>query len=555
MKFSIFNFQFSIPRPALARVPCLAAALLWLCSATGARANVYATHLRFNGCTTNVVVPPGGNITIAYILNEAATAGVTIEIKSGGTSLRTITLTNGSPGTASGANSVVWDGRDAPGNSVASGTYSISITAAATGYDDWTRISDDANPDNYVYQASGIAVNKNTNSLYYGRVFVANSQAGPSPAAVPGDRPGLQKWNADGSPADEGVFGDGGWPWEGISYSPWKVEVPADDKVYVGDFSSNGLVLSFDQTIGSNSLRLVLRADNWPNGGAVKLSGPFISGPATNSQLWMADTTYTNGVGIHRWNLSPDGAAATNDLGATIVQAGPGSDLDLYPYDVAVDRSNAIYTIQNVTDPSDPSYRVFRFAAPGSGLSETNAAWKIGSGDDSMRGAYGVAADPTGTLVAVAFYGVGAFPNTAGGAARVFLATNGAEVATLTPATYHYHTDVAWDNVGNLYTLDGYDQLWRVYSPPGTNQAATVVTAALQIGVPPAPPLLSSPSYAAGQFQFNLDGQPCVGYIIQASADLQTWIPVATNSSPSPTRLITLSAPLAQSFYRALVGQ
>src|SRR2546425_9371976 len=66
------------------------------------RANVYATNLRFNGGTTNVTVPAITNINITYILNEAATSGVIIDIKSGATLLRSITVTNPNPGTLRG---------------------------------------------------------------------------------------------------------------------------------------------------------------------------------------------------------------------------------------------------------------------------------------------------------------------------------------------------------------------------------------------------------------------------------------------------------------------
>src|SRR5688572_31212351 len=79
-----------------------------LLSTTNARANVYATNIRLNGGTTNAVVVQGGNAFISYILNEPATEGVIIEIKSGMGTLRTIILTN-DLGTARGSNSVIWD--------------------------------------------------------------------------------------------------------------------------------------------------------------------------------------------------------------------------------------------------------------------------------------------------------------------------------------------------------------------------------------------------------------------------------------------------------------
>jgi hypothetical protein len=59
----------------------------------------------------------------------------------------------------------------------------------------------------------------------------------------------------------------------------------------------------------------------------------------------MADVAI-GGVGIRRWQVSTNGSIATNDLGTTIIQAGLDSGLEDAPYDVAVDRSNRIYTIQ-----------------------------------------------------------------------------------------------------------------------------------------------------------------------------------------------------------------
>src|SRR5205823_3732730 len=110
------------------------------------------------------------------------------------------------------------------------------------------------------------------NSPYYGRVFIGNAQEGADPANTPGDQVAIQKRNADGSPAAEGVVSTGGWDWaHGFPTfdfeSPWKIRISDDDTVYIGDLAGtgNGLVLGFDQTISSNSLRAVLRSDNWPN--------------------------------------------------------------------------------------------------------------------------------------------------------------------------------------------------------------------------------------------------------------------------------------------------
>src|SRR5439155_11785803 len=131
--------------------------------------------------------------------------------------------------------------------------------------------------------------------------------------SFPGDHVGVLKANADGTYADEGPFSDGGWAWAGRTNSPWKIEVSADDYVYVSDRASNGLVLRFDQTISPTSRKIILRPDNWPNGGASKLNGPAITGSGTNTQVWMADTNDPGSVGVRRFVVTADGTLATND--------------------------------------------------------------------------------------------------------------------------------------------------------------------------------------------------------------------------------------------------
>ena len=523
-----------------------------LITTTNAWANVYATNIRLNGGTTNAVVVQGGNASISYILNEPATEGVIIEIKSGMGTLRTIILTN-ALGTARGSNNVIWDVRDNASNSLPVGNYSIHITAKATGYFGWTQISDDFSLGNYVWAPRGMAVNRNPASPYYGRVFVANAELGPNPGANPGDRLGLQKLNSDGSLAAEGGFSGGGYSWAGTGAAPWRVEVH-EDTVYVGDFSSKGRVLSFDQTVSAASRKLVLRDDNWPNAGA-KLSGPFLSASGTNTYVWMADTT-PGGVGIRRWPLLSSGIVASNNLGATIVSAGAGTDLNLAPYDGALDFSNRLCTVQHVPSPGDAAYRVFRFSAyDESGTPQTTALWKIGSSDNSMGGAQGIAVDPSGTYVAVAFQGIlsGSWQN---GSLSLFYVTNGelAAVPTMTLPDYHDYRDVTWDNVGNVYVVDAVDRLWRAYSPPGTNQSTTVALTTIMVDPAPVAPVLSAPRYANGIFEVTLVGEANVTYILQVSTNLDSWTSITTNTASTATREIAVPAAASRSYYRARIG-
>jgi hypothetical protein len=330
-----------------------------------------------------------------------------------------------------------------------------------------------------------------------------------------------------------------------------KIEVSDDDQVYVHD-SVQGVVLRFDQNLSSGSRALFLRPDNATNSTA-GLRSPFITGAGTNTQIWMADANNPGSAGIRRWTAAGNGLIATNDLGLTVVRAGSGSDLNLAASDAALDRSNRIYAIQSRENSGDPADRVMRFPTyDESGTPQTASDWKIGSGDDSMRGASGVAVDSTDSYVAVAFSGAGVGFGRTGGGVKIFRATDGSDLLTLTPGPFHDHTDVAWDNVGNLYVCDNWDSIWRVYSPPGANQATTVATQTLEAGMPPLAPVLRPLSQTSGQFFFALSGRTNIDYVIEGSSDLHSWVPVLTNNDICATRLVVVSAPQIRRFYRAL---
>lgn len=467
-----------------------------------ARANVYATNIKLNGGTTNALAAVGDSVAISYILNEPATRGVTIQVLSGATTVRTISLPANGAGTQAGPNTVVWDGKDANSNNVATGNYSVSITAAASGYANWKQITADNDVTYLWVGAHGIAVDQNTNSIYYGRIFIANALAGPSPDLRPGDAVGILKMNADGSPADEGILsaGSDGHLWTANERSPWKLAVSADDHVYVDDLANGREVYRWDPTFSSNALLYVLQTNNQPGGAA--LSGPAIAGSGTNTQLWMADSRSTHG--LLKWSLTSDGTCKTNDQGLTVV--GVGTNLNFSA--VALDKYGNIYACQSNSTAGDPSSRVFMYPAydpsTNGGIALTNPAWAVGAGDDNYGAASGIAVDPTSTYVAVSFEGVGSpFPNS--GNTRILYATNGALAANLDLGvamdgqfdTEHQDTDCAWDAVGNVYYIDVWYGYWRVFSPPGTNQATTVAVMQLQVQPPP-PPVITSVAVTNG---------------------------------------------------------
>jgi hypothetical protein len=458
-----------------------------------ARANVYATNIKLNGGTANLNVSPGAGVTISYILNEPASLGVTVNILSTSNVVRSLVFAPNTPGARLGTNAVVWDGKDAGSNNVATGTYSVSIAARASGYTNWTQLTTDSvdGPrSTWVNLGRGIAVDRNPGSIYYGRIFVANAQAGLDDT-VPGNNVGILKLNADGSGADEGAIvpGQDGYNWAGDGRSPWKVEVSWDDFVYASDLHTNGVVLRWDPLVTSNSLTQVLREDNQAH--SVHLSGLGLFGSGTNVQLWMADDGA--GLGVLKWTLT-NGVCTTNDTGTIVVGTDPPALTA--PVDVALDAAGNIYTCQAVSTPGDLTPRVFRFPAydpsTNGGLPEITPTWAVGTNNDNFGGATGIAVDPTGTYVAVSFEGILVSGLPTNGNTAVLYATNGAVAATidlgiLMPGqtdTEHQDFDCAWDAVGNLYYIDNWLGYWRAVSPPGTNQSTTVAVMTMQIGAP-----------------------------------------------------------------------
>jgi hypothetical protein len=358
------------------------------------KANVYATNIRINGGTTNILTAPTNVITITYLLNEPASLGTTVQILSGATVVRSLSFPPEGQGTLRGFNSVTWD--VVGGQSVPSGTYSVSVTAASSGYTNWTQITSDTTDVNtYAIDGRGIAIDRNPASPYYGRIFVANSSLGPSPSTTPGDTLGILKFNADTSDAEEGVSSADldGHLWAGGDLSPWKLEVSADDYVYVDDMANGGDIYRWDPTISSNSLLHVLRQDNQPTGAA--LSGPAIIGTGTNTQIWMVDTNTST---VLKWSVNTNFVCASNDIGQIVAANTAASHF----FDVALDTNGNLYTCAHLTVSGNPSPRVFRYRAydpsTNGNMPEATPDWAVGAGNDTYAGASGIAVDPNGHL-------------------------------------------------------------------------------------------------------------------------------------------------------------
>jgi hypothetical protein len=341
------------------------------------RANVYATDIKVNGSLSAVSVTPtpSSPVTVTYILNQAASLGCTVNILSGSAPVAAI-----AGGTNLGLNTVAWGGTNQAGAAVGPGAYSISITASASdvsgGSNDWTQISIDGS-NTVAVLPLGIDVDKNTNSPYYGRVVVGCASSGGEAHGI-AQQAGLYKANADGSPADEGAFGNAGYttnddglistnqmpatgqPSHGPAV-PGLIRIGEDDRIYFIDQSGIGAVVACDMRATTNQLVICegpgsgttgLQASvgfpasphnyaNNPEGGLLNNIGVgwaqfdvagFKSGQPA---LYLCDTGDDPCPGVWMYRLTNGAADAHDTVGAQLVapNSNPGT---FVPSDIAV---------------------------------------------------------------------------------------------------------------------------------------------------------------------------------------------------------------------------
>jgi len=125
------------------------------------------------------------------------------------------------------------------------------------------------------------------------------------------------------------------------------------------------------------------------------------------------------------------------------------------------------------------------------------------------------------------------YASTNGGAWGLWLLGTTNTSATFTGVsgdTYAFYS-VAIDEVGNLETA------------PAIPGAQTAVGGVVQ------GPLLSHPMVSDGRFQFTLNITSTNSFVVQASADLKSWVPLLTNQPPF-TFVDTNSAQSGRRFYR-----
>jgi hypothetical protein len=558
----------------------LAAAIL---SAAIARANVYATDIKVDGNLTGVAQDSGSAVSISYILNEPATAGVTVKILQGSTVVASFA------GTANrGLNTVSW----LPS---VTGTYSVSVTAGATGFSVWTQTSLDST-NNVAVSADGIAVDSNTNSPYYGRIMLGCDAAGSAHGIS--QLCGIYKMNADGSPADEGSFGYGGYTTNdlgntatgqmasGGGFNPWKLRIGDDDRLYADDYSDLGAIIAFDMKVTTNQL-VINEAGyaNNPDYGDLSygINNFDVTGTTTTqAAVWLCDLDSPTidsspNWGIWVYHLKNGAADPADTKGIQAVISSGSSDLNEGSSGgCMVDTNQDIFvsqdTFNNISQIRSMEYTNWNHGTlPSEGTGSSNALgtvsgqvhWGVGGSDVTFEDVQDTVINNRQhpTMVALPMEignddhpGIRVLSATTGSVITVTSTTN--ILQTLTNLDYpNSYTCAAWDNVGNLYGASASLNYWRVFSPPGANQSTTAALATVQVNSLPVQPDITSIAVNGSTVTINFTGgstEPASAFAVIASPTIiGTYTnanAVITGSSGSYQATTTVNG--IQEFYR-----
>ncbi len=428
--------------------------------------NVYPAEVSIN--TTGLNEDTCGTLKVDYVLNEDAAGtdvlpGVKIEVlDKDSVAVRTITIASQKKGKYTWQ----WDGRKDNGDRAdnAGSPYKVKITAADLGYSSWTQISvdDTPNKDTHFERPQGIGVNTNPASSKYGRIYVAQASNLPT-ATGRAMTDGIYMLRADA--VDMGVHQGGlTWNWDGTNYSaPLRMTIGPDGHVYVADYNRD-LVFEFNDDM-SVATQLI---DASNRSSAQYVRSIYVTGTkaAGNRQIYLVNDNYldTARKGIIRYDLGSNDIVTPGDQGTQFI---PRSYFTYYPYDFEGDANGDWYVNQYRASPNQaPPISKFLNGTPplATPTWEASAAspytYARGIGGHSPKGwiAYGHGVNGT-----VYFY------NMANGQVVFDLV-----VSRLAGTPSGAVQDVAFDAVGNLYTIDNAREYLRIWSPPdGPNSSST----------------------------------------------------------------------------------
>ncbi len=481
-----------------------------VCCDQAVYADVYAADLNASeGWNFDTMGP----MLLFYRLNEPATE-VTIEVFRQSDPATTIKTISGT--TSRGLNSVTWDGTvNEGGPTVYADDYRFRVIVIDNvGHSSWTNIT----PKDGVYEAGsaqyaapqGIAVNRDIDSEYFGRIYVLNSEhsvpsTNPGATAV-GD--GIVMLNNDmsfyrGSAALAAAPANVALETDILSTeSPWRLHINRNNsnELVVGDLADGYENVWVFNGAGTSAKKLLDRTTSGPgaksgqnHGNAVDV---ILSGVGPARKLWMIDEDYDlNGdiiitgpdislffIGAVQENYTGQPWEVVN--GGEIVSGAVGRNYTASALDIGA-ISGQIYVANKRYNAGPAEMALNRYVTNGYGEA-IGAVWSL-SNDDITADAVvssklGISWSQTFALAVDEARGVGAAGRANGGEVIIFDPADGSILDAFDSGGPQIR-DLDFDVVGNLYTTNETDQHVRMWSPPtGTNGFTTTYLGLIEIG-------------------------------------------------------------------------
>lgn len=406
-------------------------ALLPLLLSTPVLANVFASGL----------TPTGVN-SFDFILNETASAGVTVQIwEVGGGMVHSDNL----GALAKGAQSYAWDGSGYE----AGKTYKAKIVASSSGHSGWTQISTDSTSTSF-WSPLGVSAWTDQAHPNFGTIAVSNASSGTTSFGRPCTS-GIYMLDPLGN--DLG-FKTGGVDWNAAgSSSPFKSTVGPDNHLYVVDYSRD-LVFEFNEDL--SFAQPLIDASNTTS--AQYVASVHVEGTGDDRDIYLVNSNYydTARKGLIKYHIGSSATVASGNIGQQYI--GPGY-FTYYPMDVARDSNGDWYMNQ---------YRYYATEAPAitkflDGTPPINtAAWETPKAAP-YNGSYCLDIYEPLNWVAYGDYYLGMV--------FVFDMTTGAFVTSFDAGGRA--REVAFDAAGNLITVDNSLEWMRIWSPAGANSFTT----------------------------------------------------------------------------------
>lgn len=440
-------------------------------------------------------------------------------------------------------------------NLIITGVFKVQVTkSSGPGYPQGVvnQISVDTNNFVKFTNQRGLAVNKNTNSPYFGRIYVAASAGTVSSnqfnlgARTHGD--GIFLLNPDQSDAvGQGNSGLHGGINNGLGFdalgasaeSPGRLFIGPDDSLYIADWSdANGGVSVTDANVATNSMAANVLAflggptavtNNHGSASSVYVEGSLAGG---NLVVYTQDEDLGSRNGVYRYDIgsgplpygSPETLAFTYGLGAQVAKILRGPDGKWYCSNRRADNASTT--------------GVFVLSEDGNTqLWSSRDAWREFTGNPT---AFDVPfAECRGFDVSHDGKFLASFRGNTNSVSIVPLESGIPNIARLvvmpTVPTEPLARDLAFDAAGNIYTVSSGQGLLRIYSPGGFSIATTGSDGTFALFVPQVDVSVT----ASDSVSTETAGDPGEYTITRASTDISQPAPVTIEDNEAPSIDIT----------------